>query len=100
MSSGTFPARLVEQLESDEILVGFVVACQAFNNPQGMGNVVLAGMPAQRALPAAVIPAVLTTGNAVEVQKDADVIRFGGAESPVQSLDAAHKRARFPSRTP
>ncbi len=50
-------------------------------------DVLLAGVPAERSLPAAVVPAVLAAGGSVQVQQDADAVPAGRAEGPVDRVE-------------
>jgi hypothetical protein len=43
-------------------------------------------MPAEGPRPAAVVPAVLTSGHAVKIQKHVDALGLGGAECPIERV--------------
>ena len=63
------PAGLVQELDSDQVVVTFAVRGQVGDDAQRMVDVLLARVPAERSLAAAVVPAVLAAGHAVQVEQ-------------------------------
>ena len=65
---------------------------QVGQDAERMVDVLLAGMPLELALAAAVVPAVLAAGCAVQVQEDADAVPAGRAEGPVHRVERTEER--------
>ena len=57
-----------------------------------MIDVLLAGVPAQRALPAAVVPTVLAAGHAVQVEQDADAVLLCRLKGPIERVHRGDER--------